>query len=238
MFTEGAWHRSVYADWLVRDLRDVGEDRQHAFGLRRGPFHPRLYSISRYVHRASHLVNCHFMGLTVDAQHLKPVRPHARRNAARRGFARGGTMGPVDGNRKLRTLGYRLSSGTTPPTQSRPLAACHANAGPEPPAGPRASSSQRRQTWLSPDMRDPQPTGRAARGPPSTRPRVAPRGSKRTRLTFSRIGRVPVGGRFTSGTTPRGCLQARCHAFAGYCSGSRKQRSRATRPGLVSGCIP
>ena len=37
----------------------------------------------------------------------------------------------------------------------------------------------------------------------------------------------------TSGTTPLGCLQARCHDFAGYCSGSRKQSSRSTRPDRV-----
>ena len=34
-----------------------------------------------------------------------------------------------------------------------------------------------------------------------------------------------------------GCLQARCHDFAGYCSGSKKQSSRLTRPRRASGCI-
>ena len=37
------------------------------------------------------------------------------------------------------------------------------------------------------------------------------------------------------GTTPHGCLLTRCHDFAGYCSGSRKQSSRATRPGDRAG---
>ncbi len=44
-------------------------------------------------------------------------------------------------------------------------------------------------------------------------------------------------GRYTSGTTTHGCLQARCHDFAGYCSGSKKQSSRLTRPRRASGCI-